>query len=95
MTLPAPVTRLPEDQPTLFGNLPPWITVRQALSDLPPLEPGEDGSGKDYATTTLHWYQCLMRSLITPDEYLGSISTAKCASAEPSAPSTSRVRSSK
>jgi DNA (cytosine-5)-methyltransferase 1 len=47
---PSPVTRVPADERARFDTLPSWITVRQALSDLPPLTPGEDGSAKDYAS---------------------------------------------
>jgi Alw26I/Eco31I/Esp3I family type II restriction m6 adenine DNA methyltransferase len=92
---PAPVTRAPDDERTLFDPLPPWISVRQALSDLPPLEPGEDGSGKDYATPPAHPYQRLMRSLITPEEYLAAISTTKCGSEGPCVAPRTRARSSK
>jgi hypothetical protein len=42
---------------SLFGSLPPAVTVREALDDLPPLEPGEDGSAKEYLAEPQNPYQ--------------------------------------
>jgi Alw26I/Eco31I/Esp3I family type II restriction m6 adenine DNA methyltransferase len=71
---PPPVTRFgAEGQQTLFGDLVPAVTVAQALSDLPPLSPGEDGSSKDYLFEPQHPYQMLMRSRISPEEYLKAV----------------------
>jgi Alw26I/Eco31I/Esp3I family type II restriction endonuclease len=50
--------------------LPAPITVSEALSDLPPLQPGQDGENLDYATPPLTDYQRLMRGIISPSEYL-------------------------
>jgi len=72
---PPEVTRMLGREQTLFDDLPLAITVRQALSDLPPLEPGEDESGKDYASPPSHPYQQLMRPLITPAQYLEALRT--------------------
>ena len=69
---PEPVTQLRTER-TLFGNLPPAITVSNAISDLPPLAPGEDGSYKDYSHDPTHPYQGFMRSKITPEEYLEAL----------------------
>jgi Alw26I/Eco31I/Esp3I family type II restriction m6 adenine DNA methyltransferase len=72
MPPPPAVTQL-DAQASIFGILPPAITVRDALSDLPPLAPGEDGSAKDYPCAPLHPYQRLMRRLISAEEYLSTL----------------------
>ncbi len=60
-------------QGTMFDSLAPAITVSEALSDLPALVPGEDGSGKSYLTDPLHPYQHFIRGFITARQYLASI----------------------
>jgi DNA (cytosine-5)-methyltransferase 1 len=70
---PPEVTRMPGREQTLFDGAPLAVTVRQALSDLPPLQPGEDGSGKGYASAPCHPYQEVMRGMITPAEYLDAL----------------------
>lgn len=50
-----------------------WITVEEALCDLPVLNPGEDGSSKSYATPPITFYQKFMRGVITPAAYLNEI----------------------
>jgi DNA (cytosine-5)-methyltransferase 1 len=74
---PPPVTQL-EAQATLFGILPPAVTVRDALSDLPPLAPGEDGSTKEYLCEPLHPYQRFMRGIISAEEYLATLAAGLC-----------------
>jgi Alw26I/Eco31I/Esp3I family type II restriction m6 adenine DNA methyltransferase len=69
---PQPVTQL-EREPSIFGNLAPVVTVQDALSDLPSLRPGEDGSHKDYVSNPTHPYQSLMRGLLPPDKYLAML----------------------
>jgi DNA (cytosine-5)-methyltransferase 1 len=71
---PRPVTRF-GPQKLLFDQLPHVIGVRDALSDLPALKSGEDGSDKDYVSAPKNAYQMLMRSELTPDEYLKSLRT--------------------
>jgi Alw26I/Eco31I/Esp3I family type II restriction m6 adenine DNA methyltransferase len=66
---PPTVTQLGDEQ-TLFGTLPPAITVSDALADLPPLAPGEDGSTYEYVSEPMHPYQELMRGKISASEYL-------------------------
>lgn len=73
LTSPSPVTQARGLQRRLFGDLPEAITVYEALSDLPPLEPGEDGSDKDYVAEPMHPYQQLMRSYIRPAEYFEAV----------------------
>lgn len=51
-------------------GLSPVVTVLKALSDLPPLEPGQDGENLNYVTPPLTDYQCLMRGVISPMQYL-------------------------
>ncbi len=70
---PMPVTQYKATQASLFGALAPAITVGEALSDLPPLSPGEDGSSKNYLYKPKNPYQQLMRSCLTPEEYLAAI----------------------
>ena len=69
---PPPVTQLGDEQ-TLFGTLPPAVTVSEALSDLPPLAPGEDGSTYDYVSEPMHPYQELMRGRISARGYLDGL----------------------
>ncbi|MDE1821025.1 MAG: DNA (cytosine-5-)-methyltransferase [Euryarchaeota archaeon] len=57
---PARVTRLPDGQSSLDG-VARAISVREALSDLPPLVAGEDGSHLDYVHAPEGAYQELMR----------------------------------
>lgn len=79
MSAPPLMTEL-EGQSTLFGALPPAVTVREALSDLPPLIPGEDGSAKDYLCQPQSPYQQFMRGKISPDEYLATLAQEICSS---------------
>jgi hypothetical protein len=69
---PPPVTQLGDEQ-TLFGTLPLAVTVSEALSDLPPLAPGEDGSTYDYVSEPMHPYQELMRGRISARGYLDGL----------------------
>ena len=57
-----------------LSHLPPVIGVEDAIGDLPPLKPGEDGSGYDYRFPAANPYQKFMRGEITADEYLDSYS---------------------
>jgi DNA (cytosine-5)-methyltransferase 1 len=77
MSPPPAVTQL-DPQPTIFGLLPRAITVHDALSDLPPLAPGEDGSTKDYLCDPLNLYQRFMRGFTSAEEYLASLATKLC-----------------
>lgn len=54
--------------------LPSVIGVEDAIGDLPPLQPGEDGSGYNYRFPAANPYQKFMRGEITADEYLDSYS---------------------
>jgi Alw26I/Eco31I/Esp3I family type II restriction m6 adenine DNA methyltransferase len=75
--LPSPVTHL-EAQASIFGVLPPAVTVSDALSDLPPLTPGEDGSAKDYLCEPCHPYQQFIRGVISAEEYLATLTVELC-----------------
>jgi DNA (cytosine-5)-methyltransferase 1 len=77
MQPPPQVTQL-EAQASIFGILPPAITVFSALSDLPALAPGEDGSQREYRSAPSHPYQRFMRGLISAEEYLAALRTAVC-----------------
>lgn len=59
-----------EHQTTLFGQTATAVSVKDALSDLPPLHPGEDGSYADYVSEPRHPYQSFMRSAISVENYL-------------------------
>ncbi len=69
---PIAITSLYSDQ-QLFGNISRAVSVSEALSDLPALLPGEDGSGKDYTSPPRNPYQRLMRGIISPNAYLCSL----------------------
>jgi DNA (cytosine-5)-methyltransferase 1 len=45
-------------------------TVEQAISDLPPVKPGEDGTEFEYLCNPANSYQKFMRGQITAEEYL-------------------------
>ncbi len=69
---PVAITSLYSDQ-QLFGATGQAVSVSEALSDLPSLLPGEDGSGKDYTSPPRNPYQRLMRGIISPSAYLCSL----------------------
>ena len=71
-----PVTEMTK-QSKLCGKLHPAITVKEALSDLPPLEPEEDGSNKQYLHEPMNPYQAFMRSMIAVDRYLMELKKSK------------------
>ena len=66
-----PITK----NPNLKGEckLPRAISVEDALSDLPKIEPTEDGSEKDYASEPRNEYQRFMRGELTAQEYLNKL----------------------
>ena len=77
MQPPPPLNQL-EAQASIFGILPPAISVLNALSDLPALAPGEDGSAKEYRCRPSHPYQEFMRGLISAEDYLATLRTGVC-----------------
>jgi len=60
---------------TLFKQFSSAITVKEALSDLPPITNGEDGSHKDYIKSPDNPYHKFMRSFLTAEDYLKSITS--------------------
>lgn len=74
-----PITKVPKAESqqmtidTGEKKLPNVTSAKEALSDLPPVNAGEDGSGKQYATAPASDYQSLMRSVITAEEYISRI----------------------
>ena len=50
-----------------------WVSVTEALSDLPPLEASEDGSAAGYRARKPSNYQRLMRGLENPSDYLAGL----------------------
>lgn len=71
---PLPITAFGR-QPRLLGVVSNAISVYEALSDLPPLQPGEDGSCKDYVAEPKNPYQLLMRSKISPGDYIATLTS--------------------
>ena len=69
---PVPITALVTNR-ELFSRFNPAVSVSDALSDLPALQPGEDGSEKSYVSSPQNPYQRLMRNVISPSEYLRSL----------------------
>jgi DNA (cytosine-5)-methyltransferase 1 len=57
-----------------LAELPDVVSVREALSDLPPLGAGEDASTAEYQTAPASDYQMLMRGKINAQEYINRIS---------------------
>src|SRR5690606_14311586 len=55
------------------------ITVREAIGDLPNLEPNMDGSSLPYKNEPDNPYSMLMRGLINPYEYLNLIKSKEYA----------------
>jgi DNA (cytosine-5)-methyltransferase 1 len=66
---PVPITDFGGDH-NLFDRLTPAVTAEQALGDLPPLRPGEDGSTKAYLNPPSNWYQELMRGVSRAEQYI-------------------------
>ena len=67
-------TRVLDDGSQLFRNeTNSFVTVCEAISDLPPLNPGEDGSSYPYASGPKSSYQKLMRGQMTPARYLSDL----------------------
>ncbi|ALB42194.1 DNA (cytosine-5-)-methyltransferase [Anabaena sp. WA102] len=67
--IPPPTPVCDSDGSGLLG-LSPVVRVDEAISDLPPLEAGQDGEHLDYIMPALTKYQSLMRNIITPAQYL-------------------------
>lgn len=60
--------------PNLFiKNIRPAISVYEALSDLPQLKPGQNGTDLEYLFSPKYIYQKFMRGLIGPEEYVDLI----------------------
>jgi DNA (cytosine-5)-methyltransferase 1 len=70
---PQPVTSTEHSGLNLFFRIEPAVSVHEALSDLPSLEPGEDGSAKPYRYEAQTIYQALMRGRISPEEYFARL----------------------
>lgn len=64
------ITCVPKDRQ--MSLLPSVIGVEDAIGDLPPLSPGEDGSKLNYRFPPANPYQSFMRGEITAEEYLNS-----------------------
>lgn len=71
---PPTMTSTSPDALSLFQSVQPSISVDEALGDLPPLGPGENGSNKGYISSPKTPYQALMRGRLSPDEYLSMVS---------------------
>ena len=69
---PEPSTSM-EAEVSLFCRTQRAISTEDALADLPPLRPGQDGSSGDYLCEPLHPYQAFMRAQLDAGEYLDAI----------------------
>tara|TARA_B100001123_G_C14429493_1_gene678117 strand:- start:34 stop:489 length:456 start_codon:yes stop_codon:yes gene_type:complete len=70
---PPPTTTSMDTQPNLFGDIPQSVTVEAAISDLPKLIPGEDGSSLGYDFNPTTKYQEFCRGMISSEEYIQSL----------------------
>ncbi len=74
-----PITKVPKAESqqmtidTGEKKLPDVTSAKEALSDLPTVYAGEDGSGKQYATAPESDYQSFMRGAITAEVYIARI----------------------
>lgn len=74
-----PITKVPKVESqqmtidTAERKLPNVVSVKEALSDLPPLNAGENGSNNQYLTEPTSNYQLLMRGVITAERYISQI----------------------
>lgn len=66
---PVPITGLDPSA----GSFRKTPSVRDAISDLPSLRAGEDGSGFNYGTNAASNYQKLMRGILSPESYLATV----------------------
>lgn len=64
--VPQPICSLEEE----LINSELIVTVHEALSDLPPLQSGQDGENLDYISSPISHYQKFMRDYISPIQYL-------------------------
>jgi DNA (cytosine-5)-methyltransferase 1 len=69
---PVPITRL-ENEQLGFDRLPVVYSVAEALDDLPPLEPGQDGSGLSYRSDPKNPYQAFLRGRIRPETLIARL----------------------
>jgi DNA (cytosine-5)-methyltransferase 1 len=69
-------------QADLFAGASSPVSVRQALSDLPPLWPGEDGSAKGYLHGSKSLFQRYARSEVSAHDYLTSLALGQPLKAE-------------
>ncbi len=80
-TLP-PITKIPNADSSqiaidmIYRSLPTVPSVKNALSDLPQVLPGEDGSDKPYTTTPSNAYQSFMRGEISARNYIDYLKSA-------------------
>lgn len=68
---PAPVTSL--RPASLFTDVPPAVSVQDALDDLPVLSHSQDGRGLPYRSAPKTTYQAFMRGTLSAAEYLRSV----------------------
>jgi len=69
---PEPSTSMEADV-SLFCSTQRAISTHNALSDLPPLRPGQDGSSHNYISEPQHPYQEFMRGNLDPEGYLDAV----------------------
>jgi DNA (cytosine-5)-methyltransferase 1 len=69
---PLPITRF-DTVPDALSAVPLVYSASEALSDLPPLVPGQDGSALDYLTEPQNSFQEFVRGRLTPDGLVGRL----------------------
>ena len=69
-----PEPKTSNNKKDLFSDLKSWVTVEDAISDLPPISQAENGSHLNYTSPPTGHYQKLMRGKISPATYLSYFS---------------------
>ncbi|MEO7666252.1 MAG: DNA cytosine methyltransferase, partial [Dehalococcoidia bacterium] len=66
----APAICTADPRSTDAGHMAPWISVVEAIDDLPELVSGQDGSALGYRHEPITAYQRLMRGILDAEQYL-------------------------
>lgn len=66
----APAVRTADPRSSDAGHMAPWISVAEAIDDLPELTSGQDGGTLGYRHDPMTAYQKLMRGLLDSEQYL-------------------------
>jgi DNA (cytosine-5)-methyltransferase 1 len=69
-TISPPPSRTADPRAHGEGQVAPWVSVAEAIDDLPAVVPGEDGSMRAYRWEPRTPFQQLVRGFMGPEEYL-------------------------